>query len=264
MFKAIQMRWHGLSFDVSMQPTDKCWATVWCKSRWIPLASTDFLPIYSDVTESMIFPFRFTLDLFPVFHNSVSSHCVQKQPGPDLDLICIGWKQLFQMKLHWIYNGINKRRIWSIPREKFPGRCCVRTFLLWWSGALPLISMEKFHLNPGLKPWAWAALHIQGLEAPLSSRRLANKPTPPWPDTQTPWMALGKHQDGRSSALPGRNPPPKIDWPRYISFVTHIVYNQSAPCWLCFLLSFLPWGPSDSPCSIVIGNLGAVQLFPGR
>lgn len=173
MFKAIQMRGHGLSFDVGVQPTDKCWATVWCKSRWIPLESTDFLPIYSDVTECMIFPFRFTLDLFPVFHNSVSFHCVQKQPGPDLDLICIGWKQLFQTELRWIYNCINKGRIWSIPREDFPGRCCVRTLLLWWSGALPLISTEKFHLNPGLKPWTWAALHIQGPEAPLSSRRLS-------------------------------------------------------------------------------------------
>lgn len=120
------MRCHGLSFDVSVQPTDKCWATVWCKSRWIPLEPTDFLPIYNDVTETMIFPFRFTLDLFPVFQNSVTFHCVQKQPGPDLDFICISWKQLFQMELHWIYNCINKSRIWSIPREIFPGHFCVR------------------------------------------------------------------------------------------------------------------------------------------
>lgn len=120
-------------FYVGVQPTDKCWATVWCKSRWIPLESTDSLPIYSDVRESMIFPFRFTLDLFPVFHNSVSFHCVQKQPVPDFDLICIGWKQLFQMELHWIYNCINESRIWSILSENFPGRCHVRTPLLWWS-----------------------------------------------------------------------------------------------------------------------------------
>lgn len=210
MFKAIQMRGHGLSFDVGVLPTDKCWATVWCKSRWIPLESTDFLPIYSDVTESMIFPFRFTLDLFPVFHNSVGFHCVQKQPGPDLDLICIGWKQSFQTELHWIYNCINKSRIWSIPRENFPGRCCVRTLLLWWSGALPLISMEKFHLNPGLKPWTWAALHIQGLESPFPPEDEANTSITSWHDIQTPWMALGKCQDRKSSALPGRNPPQKI------------------------------------------------------
>lgn len=169
------MREHGLRFDVGVQPTDKCWAIVWCKSRWVPLESTDLLPIYSDVTESVIFPFRFTSDLFPVFHNSVGFHCVQKQPGPDLDLICIGWKQLFQMELLWISNCIHESRIWSIPSEKFPGRCHVRTPLPQWRDQVFAIDFNGVFSSksctgaPSLTP-----SHTQGLEAPLPFRRWAN------------------------------------------------------------------------------------------